>query len=253
MKESRPADMVNVMFTLAGIHVACITPFLRSRFGSHAFTAYPLAAVLMVFYAGFAKCPLLAWYILPWMVMVAYRRLTAWASVHSRYQGYPYVFGWMASEFVARLAEVFICFFAAVWLSTISKPLAKFVMAEIVSLLIVLATECATLAARNAPCAMPNGRRCRCASCTVAVRVGESCVSRSVSHPTERSFAMAKLGENALANMARLGLEELRSANAGEKAMDAPVVVKPSYAEALSRQAAMSQGRGQAPDQGISR
>lgn len=43
---------------------------------------------------------------------------------------------------------------------------------------------------------------------------------------------MAKLGENALANMARLGLEELRSANAGEKAMDAPVVVKPSYAEA---------------------
>jgi hypothetical protein len=71
---------------------------------------------------------------------------------------------------------------------------------------------------------------------------------------------VAKVGEDALANMARLGLEELRAANAGAMAMDAPPVVveapvveKPSYAEALNQLAAMSEGRGDEQDRGRSR
>lgn len=145
----KPQDVVNIGFTLASIHTACITPFIRSRFGTHAFAGYPMAGLLMFFYAGFARCPLLLWYIPAWMAMIAYRRLTADRNQHSRYQGYPWVFGWMANEYVARVFEVFIAFFAAVFLSMVSKPLSKFVMAEIVSLIIVLATECATLGARK--------------------------------------------------------------------------------------------------------
>lgn len=145
----KPEDVVNVVFSIASIHAACITPFLRSRFGSHAFAGYPLAALLMFFYAGFANCPLLAWYILPWMAMIAFRRITSDRNQHSRYQGYPWVFARLANEYAARVAEVFICFFAALFLSTVSEPLAAFVMAEIVSLLIVLATEQATLQARK--------------------------------------------------------------------------------------------------------
>lgn len=73
---------------------------------------------------------------------------------------------------------------------------------------------------------------------------------------------MAKIGEDAVANMAKLGLEELRNANAGAMAMDAPPIQPteapateqaPSYTDVLDRQAAMAEGRGDAPDQGMSR
>jgi hypothetical protein len=151
IKETRPADVVNIVFTLMSIHTACITPFIRSRFGSRAFAAYPFAALLMFFYAGFANCPLLAWYILPWMLMIAYRRVTASRTVHSRYQGRPWV-GMMlgANEYVGRVFEIFICVFAAIFAARVSERLATFVLLEIPSLLIVLATETATLQARKA-------------------------------------------------------------------------------------------------------
>lgn len=74
---------------------------------------------------------------------------------------------------------------------------------------------------------------------------------------------MPKIGEDMLGDMASLGLEELRAANAGAMAMDAPPMqptespaaeqAAPSYADMLNQQAAMSEGRGDAPDQSMSR
>jgi hypothetical protein len=72
---------------------------------------------------------------------------------------------------------------------------------------------------------------------------------------------MAKIGENALSEAFVQGVEELRNANAGAMAMDAPpivqaeapVVEQASYADLLNRQAEMAEGRGDAPDQGMSR
>jgi hypothetical protein len=149
IKETKPQDVVNIVFTVASVHAACITPIIRSRFGRRAFAGYPAAGLWMFFYAGFARCPLLAWYLIPWMLLIVLRRLTSDPNQLSRYQGYPWVFGWMTNEYVARLAEVFICFFAAVFLSTVSIPLAKFVMSQCVALLIVLTTERSLIQARR--------------------------------------------------------------------------------------------------------
>ncbi len=113
------------------------------------FAAYPLSALLMLVYAGAADCPLLAWYILPWLGMVFIRRVTTDPNQHSRYQGYPWVFGWMAGEYVARLAEVFICFFGAVFLVIVDEEIARFVMAMIVSIIVAAWVEFSTLRTRS--------------------------------------------------------------------------------------------------------
>jgi hypothetical protein len=82
-----------------------------------------------------------------------------------------------------------------------------------------------------------------------------------------------KIGADMLGDMASLGLQELQAANAGEMAMDAPTAQPaeapvadqapavdapaadqaPSYGDMLAQQAAMSEGRGDAQDQGMSR
>jgi hypothetical protein len=139
-KKEKPQDVINVVYMIASIHAACVTPLLRSRFGSHAFAAYPAAGILMFAYAGFANCPLLAWYIPVWMLMVAFRRLTCDPAQHSRYQGFPWTLGWLG-EHGARCLEPFVCLFGGVFLCMISQPLGEFVAAECLSMLIVLGTE----------------------------------------------------------------------------------------------------------------
>src|ERR1700722_17637015 len=90
----QPKDIVNLVYTVASIHAACITPLLRSGFGTHAFAGYPLALILMLVYAVAAHCELLAWYIPVWMLLISMHRLTADVNQYSKYQGYPWVFGW---------------------------------------------------------------------------------------------------------------------------------------------------------------
>lgn len=71
---------------------------------------------------------------------------------------------------------------------------------------------------------------------------------------------MPKIGEDMLGEMAALGLEELRAANAGQMAMDAPPMqletaphdARPSYDQMLE-QAAASAPSQDAPDMGLSR
>jgi hypothetical protein len=145
----KPQDVVNIVFTIAAAHVGCITPFIRCRFGSYAFGGYWLSAVIMFSYAALYNCGLLVWYMLPWGVMVAFRRLTADNDQHSRYQGYPWVFGRMTGEYVARIGEVFIVFFLGVFAAMVSVPLSNFVLLEMVSLVVVLWIESATLQARK--------------------------------------------------------------------------------------------------------
>ena len=72
---------------------------------------------------------------------------------------------------------------------------------------------------------------------------------------------MAKIGENALSEAFVQGVEELRNANAGAMAMDAPPIVQTEapaaeqsgYTEFLNRQAEMAEDRGPAREQGMSR
>lgn len=146
--EGKPTDYVAIAYILANVIAACVTPFFRRRFGRRAFSGYPMAAVLMFFYAGFADCPLLAWYLIPWLVMVAWHRITASASVYSRHQGYPWIFGWTGNDTVARFGEVGICYLMATQLGEFSEGLSVFLQAVCVALLIVWWTESSVIRER---------------------------------------------------------------------------------------------------------
>ncbi len=64
---------------------------------------------------------------------------------------------------------------------------------------------------------------------------------------------MAKIREDAPANMARRGVEEPRAANADASVVEPAAAEKPGYAEALDQQAQKSEGRSEEPDRGRSR
>jgi hypothetical protein len=153
---------VNIVHTFAVWHTLCVTPILRSRHGTRAFGGYPAAFIMMLVYAEYTRAYLMVYYYIPaWMIMVVFRRITADREQDSYYRGYPWCFGWMANEYVARLAECFVCFFAFVFTSQVSMPLAKFFLVEIVSLVIVLAAEDIVLRKRKADIADAQRRAAR--------------------------------------------------------------------------------------------
>ncbi len=147
-KKDRPADMVDLVFRAAIMLTLVVTPWTRSRFGSRAFSSGPYAGVLMFFYAGLGNCPELAYYIVPWIVCIAFRRLTADRTEHSTFRGYVWSLTWLLGHNLARLAEAALLFGAAVYLQDISVPLARFVGVVAIALLIVLWGEWATYKAR---------------------------------------------------------------------------------------------------------
>lgn len=67
--------------------------------------------------------------------------------------------------------------------------------------------------------------------------------------------------QGALSKAWTQGLEELRAANSGQMAMESPPIQpseppaaeQPSYSDLLNQQASMAEGRGESPDQGMSR
>jgi hypothetical protein len=141
-KETKPQDIVNLGFTCASAYAACLWPFIRCRFGSHAFAGYILSAIGMVVYGAYRNSPLMSWYLIAWVIAVAYRRVTADGNQHSRYQGYAFVFGWMASQHVARLAETFIAFGLAVFFAiNEDEAMSDFFMYMIPALLVVMWVE----------------------------------------------------------------------------------------------------------------
>jgi hypothetical protein len=148
-KPTKPADVVAIVFTVANVYMTCFTPFIRCQFGCRAFSAAPMSFFWMVAFAGFANCPLIAWYSVLWMVAVVFRWLTSSRYVHSRYQGFPYVFGWILGEYMARIAEMLILFFMGVFAEVLAPGGGNFFFYGIGALLIVLGVETATLRARK--------------------------------------------------------------------------------------------------------
>ncbi len=146
----KPEDVINIVYGLATIYNGAFTPVLRSRFGSHAFASYPATLILLLVCA--ASCPELAKYIPVWLALVLFRRLTADRTLHSRYQGYPWLcrlIPFVNTEFRARAVEPWLCFFGGIFLMQVSEPLARFVMGGSLSLFIVLMTETVTLEKRK--------------------------------------------------------------------------------------------------------
>jgi len=141
-------DIVNLSFQLASIHAACVWPFTRSGFGTHAFRGYPWSLLLMLGYAAARPCPAMQWYIPAWLLMVLYRRSTANRHQHSKYQGYPWLFKRQNAQ-VAFSMEMISCFFAAVFAAMADQALADFLMAAIVSLFAVMMIEAAVIDARR--------------------------------------------------------------------------------------------------------
>jgi hypothetical protein len=141
-KETKPQDVVNIAYNLASAYGACLWPFIRCRFGSHAFAGYVLSAIGMGVYAAYRNCGAMAWYFIAWTIAVAFRRLTADRNQHSRYQGDAFVFGWLANQFVARLAEVFIAFGLAVFFAINGDDaMSDFFICMIPALLVVMWVE----------------------------------------------------------------------------------------------------------------
>lgn len=140
-KETKPKDILNLCFNVASAYGACLWPFTRSRFGTHAFSGYGLSLVGMVLYGADRQSDAMNWYIVAWVIALVYRRLSADGNQHSRYQGYAYVFGWMASQHVAKLGECFIAFGLAVYYSTIDGAMTDFLMCMIPALILVAAVE----------------------------------------------------------------------------------------------------------------
>lgn len=141
-------DIVNLSFQLASIHAACVWPFTRSGFGTHAFSGYPWSLLLMLGYAAARPCPAMQWYIPAWLLMVLYRRATADRRQHSKYQGAPWLFKRLNTR-VAFCMELFTCFFAAIFAAMADQGLADFLLAETVSLLAVMMIEAAVIDARR--------------------------------------------------------------------------------------------------------
>jgi hypothetical protein len=151
-KPQRPEDVVNIVYGIATIYSGCFTPVLRSGFGSRAFASYPASLILMIAYGGFANCQEIGLYIPVWLVMVVVRRLTADKRQHSRAQGYPWLcrrIPFVRNEYQARVIEPWVCFFAGIFLMSLSPALGNFVAAGCVPLLAVLMTEVAALQARK--------------------------------------------------------------------------------------------------------
>jgi hypothetical protein len=140
-KVDKPADILNLGFNVASAYGACLWPFTRSHFGSHAFAGYPLSLIGMVVYAGWRNCDAMMTYLVVWLVALIYRRLTADRNQHSRFQGYPWVFGWMANQHVAKLGECFIAFALAVYYSTVDGAMTDFFMCMIPALILVEAVQ----------------------------------------------------------------------------------------------------------------
>lgn len=67
----------------------CVTPITRRGFGIRGLSAGPLSLLLMIVYAGAAKCgPLLVVYVPGWLAFCLGRRLTHDRQQHSRYPGW---------------------------------------------------------------------------------------------------------------------------------------------------------------------
>jgi hypothetical protein len=138
--------MFNIVHAFAVWYSTCVTPFLRSRHGTRAVGGYAGAFLLMIGYAEYTRSFVMVYYYVPaWMLMSLYRRITADRNQDSYYRGYPWVFGWFTNQYIARLAETFVCFFAAVFVSPYSPQLADFLLGSIVALIVVLASEVSVL------------------------------------------------------------------------------------------------------------
>ncbi len=151
-KETKPQDVINVVFGIATIYSGCFTPLIRSGFGTHAFASYFFSMIGMYVYAGYAYCPQLVLYLPVWIVMVAFRRITADRTQHSRYQGFPWlvaILPFARKELHARMLEPWLLFFGGMFLFQYSEPLGKFVMGGCAALLVVLATEMEVVRARK--------------------------------------------------------------------------------------------------------
>ncbi len=123
---SRPQDVLNVVHFFADAICAWFTPVLRSGIGSHAmYRSTVPAAIGLLMFSGFADCPLIAWYIPVWLVLVAFRRATASRHQHSLYRGTPWLLFFL-SEKRARMLEPVMMFGIATFLSQYSAALADF-------------------------------------------------------------------------------------------------------------------------------
>lgn len=141
-------DIVNLSFELASILAACVWPFTRTGFGTHAFTGYPWSFFLMLFYAQARRCASMRWYIPAWLCMVVFRRFTARRDQHSRSQGYPWPFIRLGYR-MALFLEIAACFAAAAFVASVDRALADFLLAAMVAMLAVMWIESAVVEARR--------------------------------------------------------------------------------------------------------
>ena len=121
----------NLFNAVANVHAKCLLPFTRCHMGKHGMGLLPsiFAAFLMLAYAQYARAPEMLLFCRAWLVMAVLRRLTADRRQHTEYEGWPWLFGFLRNQQLARLLEAGSLWLIGGWLSTYSVPLGRFVAA----------------------------------------------------------------------------------------------------------------------------
>jgi hypothetical protein len=127
--------------------VTCLTPFLRRGFGTEAFGANAVVAlVIILLYAAQTHDPVMIWFLWAWVAAVIVQRVETFQLVrkgrieHSRYAGYPVLalkMPFVKNEVVAKnCVEPLVCVVFGIVLCTVSESMGRFVMFGFVSLLV---------------------------------------------------------------------------------------------------------------------
>lgn len=144
-------ESVNVAYFASLTLATCITPFIRTRFGTHAngFNAV-FALILIFFVAAESRDPAMFEFLVAWIIFLVFQRLITLQTVlnrrheHSNYRGYPWaamLLPFVRTERAAKAIEPVLCFGAGMLLGPLSPTLGLFIMATGVGLFILRLME----------------------------------------------------------------------------------------------------------------
>jgi hypothetical protein len=144
-------DAMNILYLVVLTHSTCITPFIRTRFGTHANGLNAvLALFLIMFVAAESRDPAMYDYLVAWIVFLVFQRLVTFQAVlnrlhdHSSYRGFPWaamLLPFVNTERAAKAVEPLLCLTAGVLLYLVSPALGLLIMSASVSMLILRLME----------------------------------------------------------------------------------------------------------------
>lgn len=142
-EQAKSGDPIGVLYFIANTHATCITPFLRTGFGSEALGFPGLFALGILLFCMGAEPLMVAW-LLAWLLAVVVQRIITLreirrgAVIHSRYAGRPILMNlpFVKKERTAMVLEMFVCFTLGAFMLALSHFMGLFLMAGFLSLAI---------------------------------------------------------------------------------------------------------------------